>query len=288
MPVNGDRAVKCSDGVYRTEQDSVSEAVRFLFADDEGRELANVESCRMERNGSWGDAWANRYTEESFRDALVNPPKSILDAVDAMRAELVETVTLPQSSRRRVRRGQEFGEEMNADAFLNREPNCWDRNTRIKVEKRTVTIGVNVGINASQTPETLLWRGAAAAALADVLTSEGVNVGITAFICRTGITRVAHLGTDKLMVKSPTMPLDLGAVSFAISEAAFTRFCAAYGYSKKYPGILEPGKGSCGMLFDGDKAGLDFQIDFNVQSRESAVEWLRKAVHTTESEVAHA
>ena len=55
--------------------------------------------------------WANYYTQEKPLDAIGSPPQALVDAVDQMRAELAS----PATARRRVRHGQEFGDELDSD-----------------------------------------------------------------------------------------------------------------------------------------------------------------------------
>ena len=60
--------------------------------------------------------------------------------------------------------GLDEGEELDADRWLNREPNCWEKIVREAQPRKTVTIGVNLTVYAVQDPQSLIYRGAAACA----------------------------------------------------------------------------------------------------------------------------
>ena len=98
-----DPVVRGADGVDRIAFDSVGEAVTDSLADyaqNEGncRYIAD----RMAYHATGSDAWANCYTRERLLEAISNPPRELLEAVDEMRRQLVEEVSPPVCTRRRV------------------------------------------------------------------------------------------------------------------------------------------------------------------------------------------
>jgi Arc/MetJ-type ribon-helix-helix transcriptional regulator len=281
-------ARKCSDGVWRYEFGSVSEAVRDALDDfaqnDTSREhLRN----RMARALSGQDSWGNYFTQDRFLRELSKPSKHLLEAVDRMRERLIGDVAAPTTPRRKVRRGQDWGEELDVDRYLSRDPSPWDRSVREKQPRRTVTIGCNLTVNAGVKPEELLYRGAAALALADVLTSRGVNVGIVAFDSVHCPTDLVKHGVVRYTLKDPLMPLDLGAITFALCEIAFFRVVGAVGGSRHWPGRLCHSLGSAANLPAADRTSVDYLVDADVLGEEQATEWLKGCLATTETEVCH-
>lgn len=277
-----------ADGVARLEFDSVGEAVTDALA-DYAQTPGNLDFIRERVAGhlTGSDRWGNYYTMEKLLDAIGNPPAELVEAVDAMRAELTAELAPPTTARRRVRRGQEFGDELDSDRWLVRDLAPWDRNVREQQPKRTVTIGVNLTVSCMQRAETLLYRGAAAVALADILTARGVNVGIVAFwSCSNISTRVDKI-VSRYTVKRPDMPLDLGAVTTALSEIAFARIVGLYGLGRHVPGELHRGMGVCEKLPVQDRRGFDYFLESDVTSRTAASAWLHAAMAKQESEVAH-
>jgi hypothetical protein len=281
-------ARRCADGVWRYEFGSVSKAVRDALDDfaqnDTSREWLRD---RMARALSGRDDWANYFTQDRFLSELTDPSKHLLEAVDRMRERLRGAVAAPVTQRRKVRRGQEWGEELDVDRYLARDPSPWDRSVREKQPRRTVTIGCNLAVNAHVKPDELLYRGAAALALADVLTSRGVNVGIVAFDSVQGPTDLVRQGVIRYTLKDPLMPPDLGAITFALCEIAFFRVVGAVGGSRHWPGRLCHSLGSAVNLPGADRAGIDYLVDADVLGEEQATEWLKGCLANQETEVCH-
>ena len=281
-------ARRSSDGVWRYEFASVGEAVRDTL-DDFAQNATSQEWLRdrLARALSGRDDWANYFTQERFLRELSAPSKHLVEAVDRMREQLIGAVAAPAAQRRKVRRGQEWGEELDVDRFLARDPSPWDRSVRERQPRRTVTIGCNLAVNASVKPEELLYRGAAALALADVLTSRGVNVGIVAFDSVVSPTDAVRHGVIRYTLKDPSMPLDLGAITFALCEIAFFRVVGAIGGSRHWPGRLCHSLGSAVNLPEADRAGIDYLVDADVLGEEAAADWLKGCLANTESEACH-
>ena len=174
--------VRDLDGIDRISFDSVGQAVVDSMADYAQNESnRKFIAERLASHTTGYDSWANRYTKEKLLATIENPPAKLLEAVEQMRATLMDEVCPPQISRRRIARNQDFGDELNAEQVLTRFLSPWERMTRENQPQRSVTIGVNLTVHSGQRSEHLLWRGAAAVALADILTQRGINVEIVAF-----------------------------------------------------------------------------------------------------------
>ncbi len=286
-PMPGEKcAIRCADRVWRYGFASIGEAVRDAL-DDYAQNEDTREFLRGKLDGalSGRSNWANYFTRARFMRELAKPSRDLLAAVDAMRERLIGQVAAPSSPRRRIRRGQEFGDELDADRYLTRSPAPWDRNVRELQACRTVTIGCNLSINGSRKPEELLYRGAAALALADVLSDRGVNVGIVLFESRTNGTSQVKRAVGRHVVKDPMMPLDLSSVAFAMCEIAYFRTIMAIGGIRHFPGTKNTGLGSSAELPVGDREGLDYLIDADVLSEQAAAEWLTGCLAGQETEV---
>jgi hypothetical protein len=281
-------AQRCHDGVYRYEFGSVTEAVKDAM-DDYAQNDGNAEFIRRRLGHalSGRDSWANRFTQARFLKELANPSKHLLEAVDRMRERLVGEVATPSTPMRKIRRGQEFGEELDSDRWLARSLNPWERTVREHQPRRTVTIGCNLTVNAGAQPEELLYRGAAALALADILSQRGVNVGINLYYCANYVTSTVDKAVVKYAVKDPLMPLDISAVAFAMCEIAFFRVVGALGSPRHFTGTLNESLGRAANLPRSDRETIDYLIDADVLGQAAAEEWLRGCLAATESEVCH-
>ncbi len=280
--------VRDSDGIDRITFDSVGEAVIDALADyaqnDSNRGFI---AGRLAGHMNGHDSWANCYTKSRLLDTIANPSKKLLDAVEEMRQSLMDEVCPPVCSRRRVVRNQEWGDELNVEQVLSRNLTPWERMSRETQPRRSVTIGVNLTVHAGQRAEHLLWRGAAAAALADILTQRGVNVEIVAFWTIGRMSNRSDMVVSRYVIKRADMPLDLGAVSVALAEIAYARLICLYGLGRHLPGILSKHLGHCESLPEADKAGIDYLAERNVTSREAAETWLRDSAARQESGVLH-
>jgi hypothetical protein len=279
---------RSTDGVWRYEFGSVSEAVADAmddYAQNEGTQ--EYLRGRLARALSGRDDWSNFFTRARFLRELSAPSQHLLEAVDRMRERLIGEVDMPACPRRRIRRGQEFGEELDADRWLARDMAPWERCVRERNPRRTVTIGCNVSANGYVKPEQLLYRGAAALALADILSGRGVNVGIVLFDSRSDPTESIGRSVIRHVVKDPMMPLDVSAVAFAMCEIAYFRVVMAIGGMRHIPGSMNESLGCARNLPATDRAGLDFLIESDVLSEPEAVEWLTACMAGQESEVCH-
>jgi len=263
--------------VHRFAWDSVSELVADALSD----RAQSEEARRFIRDGVHrehaGDRWANRHTVATLRKAVSDPSAKLLSAIDEMRGHLVDDLALPTAPRRRVRRGLESGDEMDPDRWLVRNPYCWEQSQREPQPRRTVTIGVNVTVYWAQEPEELLYRGAAACALADVLTARGLNVRILGLSVGSDCSsRVRKLVTT-VELKRGDMPLDMAALATAVCDIGFFRMIVMPAEFRHLPGAVDHGLGTRGnqALPQADRRGIDYLIESDVTSREAAVKWLR-------------
>jgi len=282
-------AVKCGDGVWRYGFESIGEAVRDALDDYAQTERsAGILRTELERHLSGHDRWANNFTRERFLVELSNPSPDLLAAVDAMREKLVGEVAPPMGSRRKIRRGQDWGEELDPDRWFVRDLSPWERSVREACPRHTATIGCNLSVNCGVRPEQLLYRGAAALALADILTSRGMNIGIVLFDGVAAPTRTVGRGVIRYRAKDPLMPLDLSAVTFAMCEIAWYRIVGVFGGSRHWPGYLNTGKGHADKLPAADREGVDYLIESDVFGQQQAEAWLRGCLVSPEAEVRYA
>jgi hypothetical protein len=204
-----------------------------------------------------------------------------------MRKQLVDEIAPPVCTRRRVRRNQDWGDELTPESVLVRSLTPWERMTRETQPRRSVTIGVNLSVSCRQPAEHLLWRGAAAAALADILTQRGLNVEIVAFWTIGNMSSGSRMVVSRYVVKRPDMPMDVGAVAVALAEIAFARLVALYGLARHMDGVLDDCLGHVETLPQADRVGIDFLAETNINSRDAAEGWLLRATERQESGVLH-
>jgi len=131
------------------------------------------------------------------------------------------------------------------------------------------------------------YRGAAALALADVLTRRGINVGITLFYSTKLPTDMVSQAVVRYSAKDPLMPLDISAVALAMCEIAFFRVICAIGSMRHFPGAVNKSLGVVTNLLQADHNSVDYMIDADVFGEQAAEAWLRSCLHIYELEAAN-
>jgi hypothetical protein len=173
-----------------------------------------------------------------------------------------------------------MGDELDPIAWIQRDPDGWSEQRKEKHPKKLIKIGVNLVTPASFDAEKLMYRGAAAVAMTDVLEQMGHRVELVAFWA------VSHLwgprrGTRhviKTVVKAGDAPLNMNAVTVAMVEIAFSRVVMMPAIARSTARTPAAGMGRCMSLRSGDKAGLDLVIDQDVVTMDQAVDAVRLAM----------
>jgi hypothetical protein len=229
---------------------------------NEGNSLANHNS-----------EWTNYRTAQTSIENLRNAPQDILAQITSIRDRIERIVDLPQTTVRRRRHGLDSGAELDPIAWVQRDPYGWSDTVREYQPKRIVRIGLNLSINAGGVASQLMARGSAAAALADILSSMGFGVEITAWLCA---RRAAECGDKdreiyELVVKASDAPMNLNAAATALCDIGFFRTVMLPVHAKSMP--VEPswGLGSATDLDAADKKRFDVVIEHDVRDVESAV-----------------
>ncbi|MCL2646138.1 MAG: hypothetical protein FWD61_03920 [Phycisphaerales bacterium] len=278
------------DGTDRLMWSSVSEVVEDGFAD-----YAQCEDIRVAMNKLHmrhnGDAWSNGHTKDSLRKAISEPAPKLLCEIDAMREMFIGDLSIPTQPRRKIRRGQDWGDELDSLRFLAREPNAWERSVRESQPRRTLSIGVNLTVFWAQKPEELIYRGAAAIALADLLTQRGVNVRIVGVSVGEDVTSVVRKLVSFVELKRADMPLDISSLATAVCDIGFFRMVVAPAEFRHLLGRLSESMGTRGKQYlpGPDRMSLDYLVESGVTNREAAISWLREqmAVSMEQQEVCH-
>jgi hypothetical protein len=216
-------------------------------------------------------------TVSGLRRAVASPSPVVVSAVDEARAAILDVVAPPVSSRRRWSRRREEGDEVDIDRWARRESDCWDRMTRTRAPARRAVVGVNLATASRATPEDVVYRGAAAAALVDILTSRGVAVEVRALVTSTGWT---SKGASALVVTVQTSdsPLDIGALSSALSDLGVVRLGFFCGGSRLLGPGLDDGLGRPCDAPEWLTADIDYMVPRKVETLQAAIDWARRVM----------
>ena len=132
----------------------------------------------------------------------------------------------PTGIRRKTRRGWN-GQELDIHAVnAGRLPKSWISRRRQRATKyRSISIALDMGINANTSESILFWRGASVMRTAEALQHAGYNVEIVAFCASDGLL-VGKSGrfTYSCIVKSFRAPIELTSLVFTTCSAGFFRW----------------------------------------------------------------
>jgi hypothetical protein len=251
----------------------IRDAVRFGVGDDAATIDARLRSAPRDDSGN--PDYFNGYSWARLESAVANPPPALIQAVDAMRERIGDCI-IPERRSRRIYSNSETGDELSPLAWAQRNPAGWTEIRSVARPRETLTIGINLGIGWKARTEDLLYRGAAVAALSDVLESAGHAVEIVAFKCTNDVTDRCERVSTRVLVKPSDSPLDIGAVAFALCEVAFYRLALMSANARRCPGTLTENWGGVVSLTPEERAGLDILAERDIRSEETALAWIRQ------------
>lgn len=261
-------------GVFRLVRfDSVSQIVKFALGDALCRCSDNNKILSRFWHKNEGSGYWNCFTVEEFLWELRNPSRRRLEAVHELREQIRLSLPPRPSVSRRVRVGMPDGEELDPMAWIRRDPDGWAGLVRVErpSSSRLVRIACNVSASCEKTQEHVLHRGAAIAALADVLTARGRSVEVVALMGAFNSWRGGGSYAQRIVVKRGGDPLDLPALALCLSEIAFMRIVCLSAMIKFAPAQVLCGLGVPVGVPDTLVGDYDAVADFDILSKESAL-----------------
>lgn len=263
---------------YAVEFDSIGHVIKLAQAAGVARHADSAVIVDQRNKSSSGKEWANYATFAKINEWMVKPQPGLVAAVEDMKRRIEDVVQAPTRERRKLRRNREDGDELDPQAVLERRADGWTEVEHTAVPKHTVTIGVNLTVAAVCKPHHLLYRGAAAAALADLLTQSGHSVEVVGFVaCR-------HPGNmvDDIMMRVPLkradMPMDMTSLAVAAAEIGFFRMVMISCIGRVIPGRVDWGFGSPRSMRAEELMNVDVCMDANLFGEEAAVAAVQAAM----------
>jgi len=197
----------------------------------------------------------------------------------------------PSGIRRKTHRGWS-GQELDIHAVNSgRLPKSWVSRRRKRATKyRSVSIALDMGINAGVSEKVLFWRGASVMRTAEALQHAGYNVEIIAFCASDGLLvddRSSRF-TYSCVVKSFRAPVELTSLVFTTCSAGFFRWhifrafhsnerkvCSSLGRADNYLVGAPQELSRAGVL---QLSGTKF-----IKDMSTAGEWVKKALAIVET-----
>jgi sulfur carrier protein ThiS len=267
--------LKGEDGVTRWDFESVAHLVTISLTKGAGREKGNTKYAdERQTMHSRRAQWTDGRNVKDVVASLTSAPDRFLAAISEAKTRIEDKIESPTRNRRKLRSRQVEGDELDVQAWLRRETDGWSQVHKIPRRKSVVTIAVNVLVHCGRQPSELLWRGATAAALADVLTDLGHSVEIVAFMCYGDLYKNGEYSDKHVLripVKESHQPMDMSSVAEALCDIAFFRIAginAALRISEQRCGY---GVGKETTLPDHERNEFDLVLDTGATSEDKAV-----------------
>jgi hypothetical protein len=221
--------------------------------------------------------WLGFRTTEGLRTVLEQGREDLTAMVEKMRERISSELPIPLANKRRVRRGRESGDEIDADRFLSRIPEMWNRIESDEVPANRVVVKVNAAVSGSQKERHMAYRAAAALALADALTERGASVEVQLIWCSRDKTDEAEQTISKVVVKRSDQPMSVADLAAACCDVGVVRMGLVIGTARMLPGRLHSGLGFP-MEMPEDLRAEGFTVDRQIESERDAIEWVKTAV----------
>jgi hypothetical protein len=250
--------------------------------------LSNPEYIDESIKSAERSEFLSRRTAKGLMKAIESGLPEMTTLVERLREQIDGDLATPISNRRRVRRNQEHGDEIDIDRYLNRIPEMWSRVDSESIPSKRVRITINGSVNCRQSQDELGYRAAAAIALADRLTEQGASVEIDLMISiANGPTDKARNVTASVIVKHSDHPMSIPDIATACCLIGAFRLSMVYGTVRYLEGRAISGLGTPASI-PAKFRTADFIADTDITSRRAAIDWVRGSMNkfTENSEVA--
>jgi hypothetical protein len=266
--------IKTDGRIRRHEYTGVGHAVDIAVSGDSRTEAGRKIGDKL---STMSTSWTGYKSARDNREADIETLATIRQIRDRIERQL----DLPQQTVRRRRHGLDSGAELDPIAWVQRDPYGWTDTLREPQTKRVIRIGVNLVLSSFMGQSYVLYRGACAVALADILSSQGIDVELVAFKASSDADGAGQTDVQSVVVKASDQPLNLAACATCFCSLSFVRTVLLAGQARMCPLPPHSSMGSPTNLPEEDRKGFDVIIDQDVQTYDGAVtrvlEEVRKA-----------
>lgn len=201
--------------------------------------LQSTEKNLNDRNAPplFQDRWLGKDLEcwEDAKAACFQPWAEGIETVENVMQKIMNSgLPTPKSRRRRPRWTEDTGHEVCPDRWMTGQPDYWrDSRREVKSGPSTVCLLTNLDAISSDSPQAVMWRGAGAVAIADILENAGYNVDMHIWCRGNSVYQNRYSGQfTSINIKEPGEPVDVGGLitiltSWFTRAVVFGSFCCA-------------------------------------------------------------
>lgn len=224
----------------------------------------------------------NRHTADRIERMIEEPRTDLMEAVDVYRDRISELMPPDAAPRRRMRRGQEYGDTVDIDRELCGILECWDRSERIRTAQRQVTVAVNLSFPGRTTERDLLPRGGLAVAMVSQLIRRGIDVELVAVNASDRVTDRGRRELVEIVVKQSSEVIDEATIATMCCDVGFIRAAMYCGSFTLNPDVVQSGWGrACNVSEIAavcDEVRYDYVIDGSVTTVEEGVRAINELI----------
>lgn len=223
------------------------------------------------------DTFYNRHNSQTIASMIREPRQDLMHAVEQYRDRIEELMPPDAAPRRRIRRGQEYGDSVDVDREICGIVECWDRSERLRTAQRQVTIAVNLSFNHWTKEADLIPLGGLAAAMVTQLQKRGIGVELIAVNASEGVTdRRDRREIVEITIKGAGETIDEATLATMCCDVGFVRAVMYLGSFTFNPERIASGWGSAESLARVmqvcDEVRYDFVIDGGIRTPEQGIE----------------
>jgi hypothetical protein len=262
-------------GKFEIEFERMADALETGAAFGEGNRNSTELDDRVRKHQR--TEWLGFKTTDQLRNVLRLGRRDLTEMVEKLREKISNELPVPKANKRRVRRGRDNGDEIDADRFLSRIPEMWNRIESDQMPANRVTVKINAAVSGSQKEKAMAYRAAAGLALADALTERGASVEVQLIWCSRAKSDQAEETISRVVVKKSDQPMSITDLAAACCDVGVVRMGLVIGTARMLPGKLHSGLGFP-MEMPEDLTLAGFTIDRDVDSEAAAIRWVAAAV----------
>lgn len=269
------KTAKSNGQLEMVEFNSSSEMAEQACATGLGKNSDIADSVASRRT-----TWSEHTNAKDVLAMLSAPPMEIVRVVEELRERIEAFIDVPTQATRKRRHGLDSGDELDPIAWVQRDPFGWSDSIRERKPKRVIRIAVNLSISAFRRQADLVYRGAAAVALADILSSLGHDVELVAFNHCSRFSEQDMLGS--VVLKASDQPMNISAVSIGLAHISYFRTVMLPALVRSSTKNVRSSLGQpCSLPMEA-RRGFDVVVDQDVFTIEQAIDTVRAGLRRAE------
>lgn len=255
------------------------ESVQHLIEAVEGKPMLACNADNLEYTLTRATDFVNHHNLTTLKESIFNPTKKSTYRLEQLKKEIETEIEVTRGDDLVHHDGLDGGTHFDCVELLGGNSDCWSVWELADSKVPAVKLIVDMSIRCNRSPSVMLWRGATAAAMADLLEDNGIATEIVAVRYSTDTYQdmSGHV-MQELVIKRATEQLTMSAVAAALCEVATCRllmFAATYvtGVGRVNSGLGWPVEGYTPPCLIEEH---DLVVPSTIENHRQAVAWIKE------------